>query len=1373
MDKAEGSNAEMKPNLVQGLDILTDQNADLKDKHQENERSNNQNLTQDQHESIQQPNSTSIKNAQVQEKETSQHQKKQAMNRMRNSIKETLFKGITKKINPEGSSQSIAPQNSGSQNNVQQLFSQSGILGKGSNFNEQDQQIQNQAQKLVNDENQIPQEDEDLFKLQTVLTNSVKIEQCPRIEFNFTGSNNSNKVRMNDPIINKIFEEQKPQKDSSIINQTRIFEENYELIGEKLGEGSQGDVRKCIHKKSQQVYAVKMIRNGDTEIILSAITSFKIAKNLNHPSIIKPYELFINQETEKIYYVMEYCEYGSLQDYIENLWSLSPHKRDHRSMSKMKTTSTDNLEDESNSLDSQKNLNFEGASNKATKKKDRKKKQKKRRQEDNQAKEDDHLIKLYQQLGSSDNLKQQQNEIVNNNLNAQDEDDTKIDSQKKIEGSEEKSVRNKSQKRKVQFNSSYQSKIDHDLIKRILKEIITAVEYLHSEGICHRDLKPDNILISNDLQNIKIIDFEISKRFKYFRQNKTGVLKVCEMWTRTGTLDFQSPEMFESAGYTEAVDIWAIGVIAYYLLTGRLPFDQEYISDKIEFIRNAQYNQDYIKDLDDISKDFIRRMLRKDPAERLTASEALSHPWFLVCSNNDVRNRNELNLNMNKSTVLNLFHSPQDSDKGCTIDSKKYMELSLIKANQSTVLVKKDSNGSDSNYPNQLTFAFTNKMQSQKYNNSNNYSLRIKNHHNKIQLSNRFEGSADNLQMKNEDSPVISESSKHIVEKKRNSRPHNTQIESPTKSRNNQNGDQYFKQSGFFGESVQKCFGDNSCKVYKSNIQGSNINVSQFREDIFNIKEVQCGENSCTNIPKNQMNTESEYEDESEKDDSLLRKKKEYKMKLQQFKQLMTTGMQDLPTNFIHINQKQQKTPQTSQLRLRLLYEKSRIPSEKAVFLKNEHQQQQQQQQQQLQYQIETNKQPQSVLQNSQHQIISTQQNTLGSNMSVFNSTQNYNSNTNSQVSGGHSSNLCSPIQYTDNIVNANPSTNLLQFQLNPTNLSNNNNNSNNNSTFANKNEAQVNLPSQSSINNTSNIFSGAQLQEGIKSIQLQQHQSNQSAVSAGAANPVIQHFIDNSEIEVQGLRSRSNTNDVAEKVESEEQIDTRAKRMSEDFTSSCIVQNPERQQAQPVQNYYNLNSSQKNGNFFEAKVQKSSHFSNNQYTLASNINSENLIPSQGVFSNDHSKQFSIQEQLQMKSTKYVKQFLLSTGNMQEQPSSQQQIQSKESVGNLETSINPIFKKIESDDDTPQNEQAVKKGTSLNSSNLWQFQNGLNRSNSDICSIASDFHINHNDILQKDNVKIDHTQLGDIIQSSSEESFQIDDNEDFQNVQKTVQVQPH
>ena len=53
--------------------------------------------------------------------------------------------------------------------------------------------------------------------------------------------------------------------------------------------------------------------------------------------------------------------------------------------------------------------------------------------------------------------------------------------------------------------------VPYEIAKKILREILLAVCYLHAEGICHRDLKPDNILLSNDLQHVKIIDFEISK----------------------------------------------------------------------------------------------------------------------------------------------------------------------------------------------------------------------------------------------------------------------------------------------------------------------------------------------------------------------------------------------------------------------------------------------------------------------------------------------------------------------------------------------------------------------------------------------------------------------------------------------------------------------------------------------------------------------------------------------------------------------------------------------------------------------------------------------------------------------------------------------
>lgn len=105
-----------------------------------------------------------------------------------------------------------------------------------------------------------------------------------------------------------------------------LFEEEYEILKDKLGEGCHGDVRKCRRRSDNRIFAVKVIRNGDTEIILSAITSFNIARDLHHPSVIKPQELFVDRETEKIFYVMEYCEYSSLQIFFENLWGISPKK---------------------------------------------------------------------------------------------------------------------------------------------------------------------------------------------------------------------------------------------------------------------------------------------------------------------------------------------------------------------------------------------------------------------------------------------------------------------------------------------------------------------------------------------------------------------------------------------------------------------------------------------------------------------------------------------------------------------------------------------------------------------------------------------------------------------------------------------------------------------------------------------------------------------------------------------------------------------------------------------------------------------------------------------------------------------------------------
>jgi len=158
----------------------------------------------------------------------------------------------------------------------------------------------------------------------------------------------------------------------------------------------------------------------------------------------------------------------------------------------------------------------------------------------------------------------------------------------------------------------------------IVKQLVTGVEYLHAKGIAHRDLKPENILCSGDDDEhmiIKISDFGLSKMF-----SAGEVLK-----TACGTPDYAAPEVLSSAGsYSNAVDMWSVGVITYVLLCGYPPFYAKEQRELFTQILNADYEFPE-EDWDSVSEeahDFIRKLLVVDPNQRMTATEALHHPWL-------------------------------------------------------------------------------------------------------------------------------------------------------------------------------------------------------------------------------------------------------------------------------------------------------------------------------------------------------------------------------------------------------------------------------------------------------------------------------------------------------------------------------------------------------------------------------------------------------------------------------------------------------------------------------------------------------------------------------------------------------------------------
>ncbi|KAG5185335.1 calcium-dependent protein kinase [Tribonema minus] len=157
---------------------------------------------------------------------------------------------------------------------------------------------------------------------------------------------------------------------------------------------------------------------------------------------------------------------------------------------------------------------------------------------------------------------------------------------------------------------------------RIVRNILSGIAYCHTQhNICHRDLKPENFLFkrADDDTQIKIIDFGLSR----FEEANSA------MTTRVGTPYYIAPEVLLRS-YDKACDLWSIGVITYILLSGYPPFYGDTDAEIFASVRRGEFDFPS-PEWDSVSadaKDFICSLLRMDPTERLTAPQALDHPWF-------------------------------------------------------------------------------------------------------------------------------------------------------------------------------------------------------------------------------------------------------------------------------------------------------------------------------------------------------------------------------------------------------------------------------------------------------------------------------------------------------------------------------------------------------------------------------------------------------------------------------------------------------------------------------------------------------------------------------------------------------------------------
>ncbi|KAK1783285.1 putative calcium/calmodulin-dependent protein kinase [Copromyces sp. CBS 386.78] len=158
----------------------------------------------------------------------------------------------------------------------------------------------------------------------------------------------------------------------------------------------------------------------------------------------------------------------------------------------------------------------------------------------------------------------------------------------------------------------------------LIRATLSAVAYLHDHGIVHRDLKPENLLFRTpeDNADLLIADFGLSRIMD--EEQFHALTTTC------GTPGYMAPEIFKKSGHGKPVDLWALGVITYFLLCGYTPFDRDSDFEEMQAILNADYSftpLEYWRGVSDSGKDFIRRCLTIDPDKRMTAHEALQHPF--------------------------------------------------------------------------------------------------------------------------------------------------------------------------------------------------------------------------------------------------------------------------------------------------------------------------------------------------------------------------------------------------------------------------------------------------------------------------------------------------------------------------------------------------------------------------------------------------------------------------------------------------------------------------------------------------------------------------------------------------------------------------